>query len=90
MSTKIMKTSIRKIGNSAGAILPAQLLKKLHLRLGDDVSIKEDGMRIVIEPAKTRRKYRLQDLVAQCNPNAPVADDLQAWDNAPTAGEELL
>ena len=74
-----MKTSIRKIGNSAGAILPAQLLKKLHLRLGDDVSIKEDGMRIVIEPAKT-----------QCNPNAPVADDLQAWDNAPTAGEELL
>jgi antitoxin ChpS len=86
----IMKTSIRKIGNSAGAILPAPLLKKLRLRLGDDISIREEGMRIVIEPAKTRRKYKLQDLVAQCSPNAPLANDLHAWENAPLAGEEMI
>ncbi len=85
-----MKTSIRKIGNSAGAILPAPFLKKLHLHLGDAISIKEEGNRIVIEPAKARRKYKLQDLVAQCDTNAPLAEDLLAWETAPAVGEELL
>lgn len=70
--------------------MPAQLLKKLRLQLGDVISIKEEGERIIIEPVKTRQKYRLQDLVAQCDTKASSTEDLLAWENAPAAGEELL
>lgn len=85
-----MKTSIRKIGNSAGAILPAAMLKNLNLREGDAITVREEGSRIVIERAVTRPRYKLADLVAQCDLTAAPSAELLEWENAPMAGEELL
>jgi antitoxin component of MazEF toxin-antitoxin module len=36
------KVKIRKIGNSLGIILPAEMLQKLNMREKDDVLIVED------------------------------------------------
>lgn len=85
-----MKTTIRKIGNSAGAILPAAILKKVHLSEGDIVEITEDGKRIVIEPATLRPRYTLVELLSQCNPRAPLSDELTVWDAVQPVGRELL
>ena len=38
-----MNTTIRKIGNSEGVILPKELLERLHLRAGDNVVIVQEG-----------------------------------------------
>ncbi|MGS1095918.1 AbrB/MazE/SpoVT family DNA-binding domain-containing protein [Aquamicrobium terrae] len=38
-----MNTTIRKIGNSEGVILPKELLERLHLRAGDSVVIVQEG-----------------------------------------------
>ena len=35
-----------------------------------------------------RKRYNLTDLVAQCDPAAPIPDELKDWDHAPSVGFE--
>ena len=83
-----MKTSIRKIGNSAGMILPAVILKKLHLAEGDEIEISENGRQIVITPKKNRPKYTLKELLAQCDLDAPMPEATKEWDEVKPVGRE--
>jgi len=85
-----MKTTIRKIGNSAGVILPATILKKLNLAESDAVEIEEDGTRILIRPCKAKPRYSLAELLSQCDESAPCPDELRDWEDAGAAGQELL
>ena len=45
----------------------------------------EDG-RIVMKPA--RKKYTLAELMAQCEPNAPLSQEERDWLDAPSVGME--
>lgn len=38
-----MNTTIRKIGNSEGVILPKEILDRLNLKAGDSIIIVEEG-----------------------------------------------
>ena len=38
-----MNTTIRKIGNSEGVIIPKELLDRLNLRAGDSIVIVQEG-----------------------------------------------
>jgi len=35
-------------------------------------------------------RYKLADLLAQCDPNAPISDEDRAWLDAPAVGREAL
>lgn len=85
-----MRTTIRKIGNSVGVVLPAAIREKLHLSAGDSVEIDVQGGQIVIKPCKVKPKYKLSELVAQCDENAPYPDKLREWDEAPAVSQEAL
>lgn len=45
-----MKTTIRKVGNSLGVILPKQMIDNLNLKNGDILSINQKGNMIEIKP----------------------------------------
>ncbi|MER8864155.1 AbrB/MazE/SpoVT family DNA-binding domain-containing protein [Mesorhizobium sp. M0751] len=38
-----MKTTIRKIGNSEGVILPKEILDRMNLKAGDSIVIVQEG-----------------------------------------------
>lgn len=40
------------------------------------------------QPRGRKEKYNLADLVAQCDPTAPLSEEDQAWLNAPSFGRE--
>jgi len=46
----VMNTTIRKIGNSEGVILPKELLERMNVRTGDQLQIVETGKGIALEP----------------------------------------
>lgn len=46
-----MKAQVRKWGNSAAVRIPAATLAAARLRIDDRVEVREEGGRIVIEPA---------------------------------------
>lgn len=84
-----MLTQVRKIGNSAGAIIPAPVLKELKLREGDSIDVSVVDNCIVIKPAKERPKYTLDELLKKCNPNAPENKKLDAWEQIKSVGNEI-
>ncbi len=83
-----MQTVVRKIGNSSGTIIPAALLKKLNLKEGDLVDIRDDEGRLVIVPNRIIRKYTLTELLAKCDEFAPMPQELIDWENTPEVGNE--
>ena len=51
-----MKTKIRKIGNSAGVLLPKTVREEAGLKLGDAVMVGMRGQDILISPKKEKKK----------------------------------
>jgi hypothetical protein len=42
------------------------------------------------EPQGRKGRYKLADLVAQCDPRAPLSEEDKAWLNAPDVGREAV
>ncbi len=59
-----MTATISSWGNSQGLRFPKDIMKELHLSIGDKVKILIENEKIVIEPIKqAREKYDIHDLV---------------------------
>ena len=85
-----METTIRKFGNSKGAIIPAALLKELGLDVNDRIDAKTENGRIVLQPF-SKPEYSLDDLLAQCSPDVMALDDEdKSWLNDSAVGKEVI
>ena len=81
-------TNLRKVGGSVMLAVPPALLDILHLEPGTQVGIAIESGRLVVEPR--RRRYTLDELLAQCDPKARRTKEEREWlDNKPV-GRELI
>ncbi|MBO9492207.1 hypothetical protein J7384_17735 [Endozoicomonas sp. G2_1] len=86
-----METTIRKFGNSKGAIIPAVLLKELELDVNHKVDAKVESGRLVIEPIIEKPEYTLDQLLAQSSPESvTLNDEDKAWLNDAPVGREKV
>jgi antitoxin MazE len=70
-----MRTQVRKWGNSASIRIPASVLAAAELCIDQDVNVREEDGRVIIEPIVTPA-YRLDDLLDKITPeNSPDAVD---------------
>ena len=70
-------------------VVPPAILEQLNLQAGTAVALAVDGQRLIVEPPRKPR-YTLQELLAQCDPDAPLSDEDRAWINTSPVGRELL
>jgi antitoxin MazE len=47
-----MRASIRKMGNSAGVIIPKPVLNELGVKAGDEIEMTLESGKVVLSPAK--------------------------------------
>ena len=81
-------TNLRKVGGSVMLTIPPNFLDLLHLHSGEAVSMAVRNNKLVIEPEKTR--YKLRELMAQCDLSQPLSDDEQQWfDDSPQGMEAV-
>jgi antitoxin MazE len=50
-----MRTSVRRMGNSSGIIIPKPILTQIGVKAGDDLDLSLDEDRIVLTPARDPR-----------------------------------
>jgi antitoxin ChpS len=81
-------TNLRKVGGSVMLAVPPALLDILHLQPGSKVGIAIENGRLVVEPR--RRRYTLDELLAQCDPKAPRASEEQEWLSSRPVGGEIV
>jgi antitoxin ChpS len=82
-------TNLRKVGGSVMLAIPPALLEILHLQPGAKVGMAVESGRLVVEP-QPRRRYTLDELLAQCDPKAPRAKEEQEWLGSKPVGGELI
>ena len=80
-------TSLRKVGGSVMLALPPALLDVLRLAPGAKVGISVRHGALVVQP---KPRYRLQDLLAECNPKARLPKRDDEWIAGRAAGRELI
>jgi antitoxin ChpS len=82
-------TNLRKVGGSIMLAVPPALLDILGLQPGAKVGIAIESGRLVVEPQQ-RRRYTLDELLAQCNPKARHSKEARQWLNSKLVGSELV
>lgn len=82
-------TNLRKVGGSVMLAVPPALLDLLQLRAGAKVGLAVDNGRLVVEP-QSRPSYRLEDLLAQCDAEAPASPEEHEWLEGGPVGDELI
>lgn len=81
-------THLQKVGGSVMLVVPPAILELLDLKPGSKVGIGVDGGRIVVETRKPG--YTLDELLAQCDSAAQLAQEDRAWSNDGAVGRELI
>jgi antitoxin ChpS len=69
--------------------VPPAVLDMLHLRAGATIALVIDSGRLIVEP-QPRRRYTLDELLAQCDPTAVPTEEDREWLDARPVGRELL
>ena len=65
-----MTVTISSWGNSQGLRFPKDIMKELHLSIGDKVKLLIENQKIIIEPIRqTREKYDINELVQELPKN---------------------
>jgi antitoxin ChpS len=87
-------TNLRKVGGSVMLAVPPALLDILHLQAGATVGIAVKSGRLIVEPQQ-RRRYTLDELLAQCDPKAPrtrgtARKQEREWLDSKPVGGELI
>jgi antitoxin ChpS len=81
--------SLRKVGGSVMLAVPPAILEMVRLRSGAMVSIAVENGRLIVEP-ETRKRYSLQELLAQCDLSAPIPGEDAQWTASAPKGQELM
>lgn len=84
------KARLRKVGGSVMLAIPPALLDALDLSPDQAVGLVVKSGRLVVEPQPGRRRYSLDELLAQCSPKARRSPDDREWTSGTPEGRELL
>lgn len=75
----LTKTHLRRIGNSLGSTIPAEVVRQLNLKEGTMLEITSDGQTIFIRPVTQKRalvKYHEAELLEGLSASTVHTDEL--------------
>lgn len=86
----IATVKLSKTGGSLVMTIPAPARKALALSEGEEMSVAIEGGAIRVEPVRRQRpRYRLADLLAQCDAGKPYSDEEKSWAKDKPVGREI-
>ena len=80
---------LRRVGGSVMFPIPKAVLESLGLSASSSIGVEIADGALVVRPQK-RPTYRLDNLLAQCDPAAPRSDEDERWLNDSPVGRELV
>ncbi|MDQ0318869.1 antitoxin ChpS [Pararhizobium capsulatum DSM 1112] len=82
-------STLRNVGGSVMMAIPKPLLDTLGLAANSKLEVTIEDGRLVAVP-RTRPKYTLDELLAQCDLEAPMTEEDILWLNDPPVGREII
>ena len=66
--------TIQMWGNTRAVRIPKALAEELSLLPGTTVQLSKVGQHLVVKPVRSRKRYKLSELLAQCKGKNPSAE----------------
>jgi len=82
-------STLRTVGGSVMMAIPKPLLDTLGLATNAKLDLTVEDGKLVAVPRK-RPKYTLEELLAQCDPNAEITEEEKMWMNLEPVGKEII
>jgi len=82
-------STLRNVGGSVMMTVPKPVLEELGIEANTKLDISVQDGKIVAIPRK-RPKYTLEELLAQCDFDAPWSEEEREWMDAPAVGNEII
>ncbi|MBS0471529.1 MAG: antitoxin [Proteobacteria bacterium] len=82
------EAKLRKVGGSVMLAVPPAVLDELGVGAESIVDLAVKKGKLVVEP-KRRKRYTLEELLAQCDPKASLEKD-RGWVTDGPVGRELI
>ncbi|HKR90742.1 AbrB/MazE/SpoVT family DNA-binding domain-containing protein [Novosphingobium sp.] len=82
-----MQTSLRKMGNSTGMILPKAVLDELGLKSGAKVELRVVDGEVVVRPARRKIREGWEEAAKIIGPHG-LTDEEREWLNMPSEFDE--
>lgn len=83
-------STLRNVGGSVMMAIPKPVLEELGLSANTKLDVSAEGGKLVAVVAQARPKYTLEELLAQCDLDAPWSEEELEWMNAPSVGNEII
>ncbi|MGL4726459.1 MAG: AbrB/MazE/SpoVT family DNA-binding domain-containing protein [Scandinavium sp.] len=83
-----MKIVIKKWGNSTGMVIPGVVVKALGLVPGQSMEAEVKNNQLILTPV-ARKRYTLEELLAQCDLDAPKRSEEEVWGKDKPTGNEV-
>nr|WP_299497795.1 antitoxin [uncultured Rhizobium sp.] len=82
-------STLRTVGGSVMMAIPKPLLDTLGIAANAKLDLTVEDGKLVAVPRK-RPKYTLEELLAQCDPNAEITEEEKMWMNLEPVGKEII
>ena len=82
--------TLRRAGGSLVLTIPKAHVRALNLSEGERIGVCIKAGKLVADPSARGGRYKLEDLLAQCDPKAPLSGEDEAWLNDRPAGGERI
>ena len=83
----MQRATLRAVGGSVMVAIPKRVLESLGLSANAKVDLTVEGDRLIVAPL-AKPAYTLAELLALCEPDAPLSADEQAWQDMEPLGRE--
>jgi antitoxin ChpS len=82
--------TLRRAGGSLVLTIPKAHARALKLSEGERIGVSVKAGKLVADPSAGGGRYKLEDLLARCDPKAPLTVEDEAWLNdRPVGGERI-
>ena len=85
-----MRATVRKLGNSAGVVIPRAMLAEIGLSPGDAVDLALEDGRIAVTPVKPVKKRPREGWAEAFQEIADAGDDALVWPEFGNEGDDEL
>jgi antitoxin ChpS len=84
------KVQLEEVNGNVMLVLPRAIVDGLQLAAGSEVEVGVQGKSLVLRTSR-RGRYRLEDMLAECDPEAFEQTDAdREFLNSPPVGRELI
>jgi antitoxin ChpS len=83
--------TLRRAGGSLTLTIPKGLARSLGLAAGERMGVSVTEGKLIAQPLGGERpRYTLEALLAECDPDAPLSAEDEAWLTDQARGSELI